>query len=147
MAKRLLFILFVCFNFNSSTASLADNEPKVIAQPFVPEKKIGTTELVHIFTRKTMFWSDGHKIKVFTKPTDSIEHKLFSISILGLTPYKYRMMLDSVIYSGVNTPVIEVNSDEEMILKVSTTPYSIGYLNYNTIITNMNTDIITIYYE
>ena len=143
MLKAIVFfILLIC-----STTYAETNTPVVIVQTAVVETKLDVPELVHIFTRKQMFWSDGHKIKVFTKKTDSIEHKLFTMNVLNLTPYHYRTLLDSVIYSGSNTSVIEVSSDEEMILKVSSTPYSIGYLNYNTIITNISADYITIHYE
>lgn len=119
---KLLLLIFI---MSSSFA----REPIVIANQDVPEIKIPQFNLVNIFTRKQIFWSNGHKITVYTKPVDSIEHKIFTINVLNLTPFKYKTLLDSISYTGKNTPTIELKSDQEMIFKLSMTPFAIGYIN------------------
>lgn len=141
--KYFLMALFCLMSVGRQ--SLAD-EPHVLAERNISDKQLSKYELINIFTRKKQFWSDGHKIRVFTKPTDSLEHRMFTISILNITPYKYRSMLDGVIYSGANNSVVELTSDAEMLTKLAQTPYSIGYVNY-TIIVNSNSELIEIKYD
>lgn len=120
-------------------------EPSVIANS-AKTSNISHHEIVNIFTRKQSHWSDGHKITVYTKVLNSIEHKMFAINILNLSLFKYKSLLDSSIYSGTNSSVIELSSDEEMMSKLSNTPYSIGYVNYHVII-NDNTSLINVLYD
>jgi hypothetical protein len=118
----------------------------VIAQRDVPVRQIDNADIVSIFTRKQLFWPNGYKTVVFTKPLDSIEHKLFTINVLNLTPYRYKTILDGVVYSGNNSTIIEVASDNEMVLKLSSTPYSIGYIN-NLVMVHYNNGVVKIKYE
>lgn len=143
---RIKYFIFCALLFFSNSINATD--PVVIAEASLPETKLQKSDLVYIFTRQRMFWADGHKIKVFVKPSNSIENKLFAINVLNLSPYKYRSLLDSVIYAGLNTPADEVSSDEEMLLKISSTPYSIGYLNYHTVISNAYaSEVMIIHHE
>jgi ABC-type phosphate transport system substrate-binding protein len=137
-------VLLLCLAIDMRAVFAA--EPQVLAEKNIADKQLSKYDLINIFTRKKQFWSDGHKIKVFTKPTDSLEHRMFTISVLNITPYKYRTLLDSVIYSGANNSVNEISSDAEMLTKLAATPYSIGYVNY-TIIVNSNSQLIEIKYD
>lgn len=119
---------------------------KVIANGYILERQWSRMELVDIFTRNRIWWPNSKKITVFTRQLDSVEHKLFVIDVLNLSPFQFRSRLDSVIYAGKNTPVVEVTSDEEMLLKLSLTPYSIGYVN-STVMINDKLNIIKITYE
>jgi len=119
-------------------------EPTIVAEPSVSYSAINQSELISIFTRKKIFWPDGHRISVFIKPQTSVEHKMFAISVLNLSPFRYKTLLDSVIYSGANNPAIELQSDEEMIIRISSTPYSIGYLNYTIVVNNNTNNLIKI---
>lgn len=120
--------------------------PVVATNALAPDNNFQRDEIVKIFTRKKSHWSDGHKITVFVKDINSIEHKMFIIDILKITPFRYKSIVDSVIYSGENTPAIEISSDTEMIHKLSTTPFSIGYVNY-TVMFNDSVHLVEISYE
>lgn len=112
----------------------------------VSEVNLDHHDLVNIFTRKKVHWADGHKITVFIKDSESIEHKMFIMDVLNLTPYKYKTLVDTVVYSGENTPAIELSNDADMMRRLYNTPYSIGYFNY-TIVINDSTGIIKIKYD
>lgn len=126
--------------------SIYASETTVAANETVPEIKMDKMDLVKIFTRKKSHWLNGHKIVVFIKNSESIEHKLFIMDVLHLTPFKYHTLVDSVVYAGENTPAIELSNDTEMMRRLSSTPYSIGYLNYSILI-NDSTGIIKIQYD
>lgn len=120
------------------------SDVSIVANDTVSDVKLSRLELIRIFTKNQKFWSDGHKITVFTKPISTLEHKMFVVTVLNLTLFKYKTLLESAVYSGQNTNIIEVDSDEEMLIRLSNTPYSIGYINY-TIVANKNKqDLINI---
>lgn len=103
--------------------------------------------LADIFTRKTTRWeSSGQKITVFTRPHNSIEHKLFVMDWLQLTNYRYKKLLKQNTFSGNSSSVKIITSDEIMILIVAKTPNSIGYisnnmvLNYDSTVTYISID-------
>jgi ABC-type phosphate transport system substrate-binding protein len=137
-------ILFICCL--SLGISLAYANQSVIANPIVPDKTLSHKEIVNIFTRKKTFWSDGRRIVVYTRLVDSIEHRLFIINVLNLSPFRYKAVINDVIFNGLNTPTIELATDAEMLMKISATPYSIGYTS-TSIIVNNNSEIIKIKYD
>jgi|LakMenE18May11ns_1017448.scaffolds.fasta_scaffold9593549_2 ABC-type phosphate transport system substrate-binding protein len=142
---QILLLVFATLLVNS-TCIFAEEAPRVVIQKQVELTALEQSELVRIFTRKKVFWPSGQKISVFIKPQNSLEHKIFSINILNLTPYKYKSLTDSIVYSGANNPPTEVDSDEQMLSILARTPNSIGYVNYSIIINNDN-QLITIKVE
>lgn len=139
---RLLLLCVVMWFYSTCLNS----EPTVVAEKTVPNTTLNHQDLVRIFTRKEMFWPTGQKISVFIKPQNSIEHKIFTINILNLSPYKYRNLTDSVIYSGSNNPPTEIATDEQMLSILERTPNSIGYVNYS-IMFNKDDRLVTIKVE
>lgn len=141
-SKFLRFLIFIW----CSIGSVSKSDQTVIANSLVIDKTLSRYNLVEIFTRKKTFWSDGRKIIVYTMPFDSIEHRLFTINVLNLSPYRYKTAVDSIVFSGLSTPTIELATESEMIYKLSTTPYSIGYISTD-MFSNNNHEIIKINYE
>lgn len=141
---KLIIYIFI-FLFSVKLAS-AENYPIVVSNSSTEDTTLTRLELVRVFTRRNSHWIDGHKITVFIKDMNSLEHRLFTMDVLNISPYKYKTLVDSVVYSGENTPPIELSNDNEMMSKLLSTPYSIGYLNY-TIVINLPNNIIQINYE
>ncbi len=135
--KYFILIMFLLFG-NNMFCIAENNEPTIVAQKQIELSSIEQSELIRIFTRKKVFWPSGQKISVFIKPQNSLEHKIFSINILNLSPYKYKSLTDSVVYSGSNNPPTEIESDEQMLSILARTPNSIGYVNYSIVINNDN---------
>jgi ABC-type phosphate transport system substrate-binding protein len=141
--NSLLFSIIFCYLIVWSKFSWA---VEVTANSIVSLSQLSHREVVDIFTRKQIFWSNGRKIKVFVKPLDSVEHKAFTMGVLNMSSFKYQALLDSTSYSGINSTVTEVLNDSEMLYKLSSTPYSIGYINH-TVIFNDNITLIRIDYD
>lgn len=104
--------------------------------------------LQKIFTKRIVRWPDGQNIQVFIKPINSVEHRDFVLNTLGISPFYYQQMLDTQVYAGKTSSVIELPNDNQMVMKIEQTPGSIGYINYEifigskkvTIINNSNID-------
>ena len=102
-----------------------------------------------IFTRKRVFWSNGERIHVFTKPVNSVEHRMFLNQWLGISTYRYKKLLNVQKYSGRNTGVQIVNSDNEMVVSLKNTPYAIGYVGNGVIVQNIDgvLELMVIFYD
>ena len=89
---------------------------------------ISHADMLPIFTKKQKYWASGQKIVVYIQHINSIEHRIFLSEWLGISSYRYKKILKREVFSGNSHNVREVSSDDEMILSILTTPYSIGYL-------------------
>lgn len=94
------------------------------------------TTVQRIFTLKDTRWSNGDVITVFTKPINSIEHKIFVTRVLNMSLYRYSQSILSATTTAKAIPVTEVADDQKMLLAIQTHPGSIGYINYELIIGN-----------
>jgi hypothetical protein len=91
-------------------------------------KRISVDSLIEIFTHKTNVWIDGSPIVVIEFPENSIEHKLFVIQNLAMTPYQYKTRKERYLYRGRAIPPITVRTQQEMYIKLLSTNNSIGYI-------------------
>jgi ABC-type phosphate transport system substrate-binding protein len=92
-------------------------------------KGIDHYSLVRIFTKRTQRWGDtGGKIVVFSRNLESLEHRNFVTSVLGMTHYRFMKHLKRQVYSGRSSNIQVVQTDSQMVDMVSNTPNSIGYL-------------------
>lgn len=73
-------------------------------------------------------WPDGTKIRVFVLSDDDPLHRSVSKEKLNVFPYQLRSIWDRLVFSGAGQAPIKVNSNEEMLAKVASTPGAIGYL-------------------
>lgn len=129
--RALLFLILALFPFNITSGNI-----KIISTPPIPDGNVilmNRLMIQRIFTRKETRWSNGQEITVYIKPLGSVEHQEFTRRVLHMSSYKFTKNLEEVTYGGKSTGVIEVITDTEMQLKVSNTPGSIGYINYDQI--------------
>jgi hypothetical protein len=66
--------------------------------------------------------------QVFVLPDDNPIHQRFAKEVLGVYPYQLRAAWDRMVYSGTGPAPIQVNTFEEMIERLRTTPGAIGYV-------------------
>ena len=130
--KAILFLLIILPTISYSI------EPAIVGNAEIKEIEIDKYELINIFTRKQLFWNNGQRIVVFIKPLNSIEHKIFITDVLNLTPFTFKQKLDEILYAGKNSPAQEIPSDEMMLIKIESTPYSIGYVNYSLVLNSQD---------
>ncbi|MBP6057951.1 MAG: hypothetical protein KA524_05985 [Nitrosomonas sp.] len=116
----------------------ADGQHEIVTYPGVSEKALSVNSLRSIFSMHLKTWSDGTKIRVFVLPDDDQLHQSVSKEKLNVFPYQLRSTWDRLVFSGTGQAPIKVNSSEEMLNKVASTPGAIGYLWRANINENVN---------
>ncbi len=133
----LCFALTLCLCGIKSEAS-ADDHFEIVTNPSVNEKILSANSLRSIFSMRLKTWSDGTKIRVFVLSDDDRLHQIVSKEKLNVFPYQLRSTWDRLVFSGTGQAPIKVNSSEEMLAKVASTPGAIGYLWRANINENVN---------
>ena len=140
--SRLIAAALLCLPITANTAAetriYMDSFQEVIVpvDPITKKsrvKRVHVDSLVDIFTHKSNTWIDGSPVVVLEFPENSIEHKLFVIQNLAMTPYQYKTRKERYLYRGRAIPPIIVKSQEQMYMKLMSTNNSIGYLKDNLI--------------
>jgi ABC-type phosphate transport system substrate-binding protein len=116
----------------------ADDHYEIVANPSVNEKILSANSLRSIFSMRLKTWSDGTKIRVFVLSDDDQLHQIVSKEKLNVFPYQLRSTWDRLVFSGTGQAPIKVNSSEEMLAKIASTPGAIGYLWRANINENVN---------
>jgi len=87
-----------------------------------------TTEMVReIFFMRLSSWPDGSPIHVFVLPDNHPLHIRFAKEILGVYPFQLRSAWDRLVFSGTGVSPTIVETEEEMRMRIESTPGSIGY--------------------
>lgn len=120
----LILVFLSCIH----TDAWASDHYDIVVYTGVGEKEISINSLRSIFSMRQKTWPDGTKIRVFVLPDDDELHQNVSKEILNVFPYQLRSMWDRLVFSGTGQAPIKVNSVDEMLAKVASTPGAIGYL-------------------
>jgi hypothetical protein len=118
MKYQLILTLLLVFGFISNVQS----QPYVIVNTddyIIPKSDIEDIFLLKLPT------INGQKITIFIKSISSVEHDLFVYEWLYLSKSMYKRRIRYA--NKVNLK--EVNNDVDMVLSVSNTPNSIGYID------------------
>jgi ABC-type phosphate transport system substrate-binding protein len=107
--------------------------PVVTATEVVVNKSVSASgyskaDIRAIFIMQKRRWPNNRQIKVYTLPDGNPLHKDFVKNILNMLPHQIRKIWDRMTFSGTGTAPIELESEQDMIDKIATTPDSIGYL-------------------
>lgn len=116
----------------------AENPYEIVANPGVSEKILTVNSLRSIFSMRLKTWPDGTKIRVFVLSDEDELHQIFSKEKLNVFPYQLRSTWDRLVFSGTGQAPTKVNSNEEMLAKIASTPGAIGYLWKANINENVN---------
>ncbi|MDO6486838.1 hypothetical protein Q4503_03935 [Colwellia sp. 6_MG-2023] len=108
----------------SATASAVE----VIIHPSVSETTLTTSQLRRIYTMRQVQWNDAQRITVFVLPRQHAMHLRFSKERLQMFPYQLDRIWNKLTYSGLGVAPITVNTPEELLEGVRTTPGAIGYI-------------------
>lgn len=98
---------------------------------------ISRNGLSAIFKMRLRQWNDGSPISVFVMKDNDAIHKLFCKQVLNVFPHQMRRSWNKLVFSGTGQAPITVNSQEEMIQKLESTPGAIGYLSSDAITENI----------
>ncbi len=117
-------MIFACVLLQARQAMAID----VIINNSVPEKQLSKHKLRAIFTMNHRYWPDGENIKVYVLKDSHPTHKSFSRKKLNMFAHQLRRVWDRKTFSGTGYAPTIVKSELEMLEKIATTPFSIGYL-------------------
>lgn len=101
---------------------------EVIVNSNVSLDSVSRQYLLSIFSMQTRTWPDGQSIRVYILPPQQPEHRAFVKSELKLFPYQLVKIWDRSVFSGSGQSPMIVESEEEMLRKVSENKGAIGYL-------------------
>lgn len=124
---RRYLLLFVCL-FSLISEVHANGHYQIVAHPKVHEDVLSANVLRSIFSMRMRTWSNGSLIKVFVLSDNDELHQDFSKEKLNLFPYQLRLAWDRLVFSGTGQAPVYVDSHDDMLAKVASTPGAIGYL-------------------
>lgn len=100
----------------------------VIAHQDLQNNELSLNELRAIFSLRARKWPDGTPITVFVLRDEHDAHRQFLLKTLKMLPHQLRRQWDRYIYSGIGQGPTVVESPEEMLSRVKSTPGGIGYI-------------------
>ncbi len=118
----LLAMLLLCVANVSSAQELITNAN-------LAGSTLSQNEARLLFTLRLQHWPDKRPVKVFVLPDNHPLHSEFSKTVLGLFPYQLRRVWDRQVFSGTGQVPVTVDTEEEMLRLVASTPGGIGYLD------------------
>ncbi|MCF2950302.1 hypothetical protein L0668_19495 [Paraglaciecola aquimarina] len=132
------FIIFCVFwicifaGIRSEAAQSQFQKVKVIVNTSVPASTVSEQQIRRIFSMRQTVWANNQSITVFVLDKKHQVHQAFSTNTLGMFPYQLERVWNKLVYSGLGEEPIKVNSEQEMLDRISRNPGSIGYINSNT---------------
>ncbi len=120
--RRIFATVLICLSASSSAVEL-------IANPEVPTESLTRSVVRSIFSMRLTSWPSGMPIRVFVLGDKSDLHSAFSKRILGVFPHQLRRAWNRQIFSGTGQAPEKVETEREMIDRVSHTPGAIGYIS------------------
>ncbi len=99
----------------------------------VSQDSISKHGLSAIFKMRLNKWKDGSPITVFVLADDEPLHKSFCKEVLNVFPHQMRRIWDRLVFSGSGQAPITLESENEMLQMLISTPGAIGYLKSSSI--------------
>ncbi|GAB4256509.1 MAG: hypothetical protein Kow0065_05260 [Methylomicrobium sp.] len=110
-------------------AHAADEDIVAIVHPSVIPQQLSIHTVKQIFGMKLRQWPNDKPIKVFVLPDRDPVHINFVKRILQIFPSQLRLAWDRQVFSGTGQAPSEANSEDDMLIRVSSTPGAIGYVS------------------
>ena len=128
MMKQLIIMIFFLALWNSAASS----QVAVIANKSVPVDSIGKLDLLDCYTGDKSVWSDGKPIIVFDlKQKGEVRDAFYKF--LDISPIRIKSIWMKRLLSGDADPPEFMESEEEMLKKVASTPGAIGFVGEATL--------------
>lgn len=98
----------------------------------VQKDTVSLAELYGIFTLMFRYWDDGTRVRIVLLNETFRLHKEFLWEFLGLSPTRYRELIQSRVSSGKNDRPLIVSNELQMVNALSKTEGGVGYLRNGT---------------
>jgi ABC-type phosphate transport system substrate-binding protein len=100
----------------------------VIANKSVPVEEINGSELLDFYSGDVRLWEDGNAVVVFDlKPKGDVKKTFYKY--LGKSTSRMKSIWMKKLLSGEGDPPPALQSEEEMVKKVESTPGAIGFVS------------------
>ena len=122
----------ICFMLSISSLALpvaSGDAQELIVSEDLTANALSQNEARLYFTMRLEEWPNKQPVQVFVLPDDHPLHQQFAKTVLGLFPYQLRRVWDRQLFSGTGRAPITVDSEAEMLSKVTSTPGAIGYVS------------------
>ena len=129
--KTIYSILIALLIINTSNAQVA-----VIANKSIKKDKISKSELLDCYTGDMQKWDDGQRIYVFDLKTKTDKKEIF-YEFLGKSPSRMKSIWMKRLLSGEGDPPQSLKTEKEMLKKVSETNGAVGFVNYDSVTTDV----------
>lgn len=93
-----------------------------------PDCKLQDTRALYYFSMRKSFCSGGKKIKIVTYSPSNFIYQKFTKDFLKIDPNTLKNIWDIKAFSGLAAPIIEVDTEDEMIEMVKNVSGAIGYI-------------------
>lgn len=141
--KKIIKIMMVTITLSFAPFVMA-TDVYVIANTFLANgKQLTYSDIEDIFTLRNKKWTNGSPIRVYLLPRNNPRTKEFTIKFLNMTANRYFDLVESRESSGKGNIADIVNSEYDVMLKVLTTPGSIGYAS-DVVVINFSGDIVIV---
>lgn len=111
--------------------SAAYATPKILLHESVDPTLLDSVYLNQIFAMQTRKWPDGLAIQVFILPSDSNLHRKFVVNRLQIHAHQLDRIWNRMLFTGTGKAPTVVESEDEMLKVIRTTPGAIGYVSKN----------------
>lgn len=99
-----------------------------IVNPSLTSIPLDRSLLRALFAMRVRQWPDGSPVRVFVLPDDDPLSDQFYRERLGMYSYMLRRSWDRMVFTGTGFAPTVVQSEQEMIERVLSTPGAIGYV-------------------
>lgn len=122
--------LRVCILVLLSASSAAARDLALVANKGNATNSITLADLVKVCKAQTNRWPDGKPITFLMRPPSTPEMKVVLEKVYGLSENEVSVLIVNANHGRANHPAIEiVNSDEELVNKVASTPGAVGVVD------------------
>jgi ABC-type phosphate transport system substrate-binding protein len=119
----LVWLAFFAFPVGGQTPVI-----QVVVNTSVESKNINVRQIRRIFSMRQTTWPDGQAITVYVLSHEHSTHQIFSTKVLRMFPYQLERIWNKLVYSGLGEGPVKVQSEMEMLERVSQKPGAVGYV-------------------
>jgi hypothetical protein len=126
--KILMKVLLKLFVLALLLGSHTRAQVAIIANPSVNADSLNVSQLRDIYSLNTRQWGDGRQIVPVILQGNEAAMRAFH-RFIGITPLEMRKLWMRIQLSGEGKAPLALNSDEDIVAKVASTPGAIGIVN------------------
>lgn len=124
----MLLVLVSVIVAGPGNARAAEMSFAVIGEAGSSPRKLSRDQIARIFMRKQTYWEGGLRILPVNLPPSNALRRAFSQVVLGNAPEDFEDHWRDLYFHGVLPPYV-LASEEAVVLFVTSTPGSIGYVS------------------